>query len=181
MTYREGTLRRPSCVGCPHNLYYGEFTPKKQFGVMMHCGEHFCTGGKRARRFKRSDPKIAVPQWCPKRKSPCEVRIYALKSKQDQQMFLCLSADPNDPLYISEYRYALASSTRIELTPQEFWISCQNEPGTELLDADIPLYSVVEIDDGLIPAFFYRTVEGFRIVSHFNTAKAKENRMEESV
>ena len=181
MTYREGTLRRPSCAGCPYDLHFGEAIPKKQFGVMMHCGEHFCTGGKRARRFKRSDPKLAAPQWCPKRKSPCEVRIYSLKSIRDRQMFLCLPADPNDPLYISEYRYALASSTRIELTPQEFWSRCQNEPGTELLDVDIPLYSVVEIDDGLVPAFFYRTVEGFRIVSHFNTAKAKKNRMEESV
>ena len=181
MTYREGTLRRPSCAGCPYDLHFGEAIPKKQFGVMMHCGEHFCTGGKRARRFKRSDPKIAAPQWCPKRKSPCEVRSYSLKSIRDRQMFLCLSADPNDPLYISEYRYALASSTRIELTPQEFWSRCQNEPGTELLDVDIPLYSVVEIDDGLAPSFFYRTVEGFRIVSHFNTAKAMKNRMEESV
>ena len=181
MTYREGTLRHPSCAGCPYDLHFGEAIPKKQFGVMMHCGEHFCTGGKRARRFKRSDPKIAAPQWCPKRKSPCEVRSYSLKSIRDRQMFLCLSADPNDPLYISEYRYALASSTKIELTPQEFWSRCQNEPGTELLDVDIPLYSVVEIDDGLAPSFFYRTVEGFRIASHFNTAKAMKNRMEESV
>lgn len=175
------TLRRPSCVSCPHDLYYGDAVSKKQYGVMMHCGEHFCTGGKRARRFKRSDPKVAVPQWCPKRKSPCEVRIYALKSEQDRQMFFFLSSDLNDPLYISEYRYALASSTRIELTPQEFWSSCQNEPYTELLDADIPLYSVVEIDDGLAPAFFYRTVDGLRIVPHFNTEKALANRMEETV
>ena len=175
------TLRRPSCVSCPHDLHYGDAVSKKQYGVMMHCGEHFCTGGKRARRFKRSDPKIAVPQWCPKRKSPCEVRIYALKSDRDRQMFLCLSGDPDDPLYISEYRYALASSTKIELTPQEFWSSCQNEPYTGLLDADIPLYSVVEIDDGLAPAFFYRTADGLRIVPHFNTEKALANRMEETV
>ena len=53
------TLRCPSCTGCPHDLYFGEAIPKKQFSVMMHCGEHFCTGGKKARRFKRSDPKIA--------------------------------------------------------------------------------------------------------------------------
>lgn len=175
------TLRRPSCLGCPHNLHFGDFVPKKQYGVMMHTGEHYCTGGKRARRFKRGDPKIAVPQWCPKRKNPCELRIYELKSVQDRQMFLCLSGDPDDPLHISEYRYALASSTKIELTPQEFWGSCQNEPYTELLDADIPLYSVVEIDDGLAPAFFYRTADGLKIVPYFNTGKALANRMEETV
>ena len=175
------TLRRPSCAGCPHDLYYGETVPKKQFGVMMHCGERFCTGGKRAHRFKQSDPKIAVPQWCPKRKSPCEVRIYALKSSQDWQMFLLLSDNPNDPFCISEYRYALASSTKIELTPQEFWKRCQNEPYTELLDADIPLYAVVEIDDGLAPAFFYKTLDGLKTVPHFNVEKARVNRMEESL
>ena len=174
-------LRRPSCAGCPHNLHFGDHVPKKQYGVMMHCGEHFCTGGKRARRFKRSDPKAAVPQWCPKRKSPCEVRIYALKSSQDRQMFFFLSSDLNDPIHISEYRYALASSTEIELTPQEFWSRCQNGPYTDLLGADIPYYSVIEIDDGLAPAFFYRTADGLKIVPLFNAERALANRMEETV
>lgn len=175
------TLRRPSCTGCPHDLYFGEAIPKKQFGVMMHCGEHFCTGGKKARRFKRSDPKIAVPQWCPKRKSPCELRVYALKSIQDWHLHRLLPPDPDDPICISERRYALASSSKIELTPQEFWKRCQNEPWTDLLDVDTPLYSVVEIDDGLAPAFFYRTMGGLSVAPHFNTEKARTNRMEETV
>lgn len=55
------TLRRPSCAGCPHDLYYMESIPKKQFGLTMHSGQRFCTGGKRARRFKRGDPKVHVP------------------------------------------------------------------------------------------------------------------------
>lgn len=175
------TLRKPTCIGCPHNLHFGDAFSKKQFGVMMHCGEHYCTGGKRARRFKRSDPKAAVPQWWPKRKSPCELRIYELKSDQDRQMFLCLSGDPDDPLYIAEYRYALASSAKIELTPQEFWGRCQNGPYEELLGVDPPLYSVVEIDDGLAPGFFYKTAEGLKLVPYFRAEKARANRMEESV
>lgn len=175
------TLRQPSCTGCPHNLHYGDAVPKKQFGVMMHCGEHFCTGSKRARRFKRSDPKIAVPQWCPKRKSPCDLRVYSLKSTQAWQMHCFLSDDPDDPLYISEYRYALASSSKIVLTPQEFWKRQQSEPAADLLEAAVPLYSVVEIDDGLAPAFFYKTVDGFKIVPYFNAKKARVNRMEETV
>ena len=32
------TLRQPACTGCPHDLYFGEAI-KKQFGVMMHCGD----------------------------------------------------------------------------------------------------------------------------------------------
>ena len=143
--------------------------------------KHFCTGGKKARRFKRSGPKIAVPQWCPKRKNPCELRVYALKSIQDWHLLRLLPPDPNDPICISEHRYALASNSKIELTPQEFWKRCQNEPWTDLLVVDTPLYSVVEIDDGLAPAFFYRTMDGLRIAPHFNTEKARTNRMEETV
>lgn len=175
------TLRQPSCFGCPHNLYFRDSILKKQFGVMMHYGEHFCTGGKRARRFKRRDPKSVVPQWCPKRKTPCELRVYSLKSEQDRQMFLCLAIDLNAPLYISEHRYALASSAKTELTPQEFWKRCQSESYTDLLGMDIPLYSVVEIDDGLAPAFFYRTADSLTLTPYFNAEKARKNRMEETV
>lgn len=175
------TLRQPICAGCTHDLYFRDFVAKKQFGVMMHCGEHFCTGGKRARRFKRSDPKTAVPQWCPKRKTPCELRIYELKSSQDWQMHCLLSNDPDNPLYISEHRYALASSTKTELTPQAFWKRCQSEPCSELLKIDIPPYSVVEIDDGLAPAFFYKTISGITIAPYFNAEKVQANRMEGTV
>lgn len=96
-------------------------------------------------------------------------------------MHRLLPPDPDDPICISERRYALASSSEIELTPQEFWKRCQNEPWTDLLDVDTPLYSVVEIDDGLAPAFFYRTMVGLSVAPHFNTEKARTNRMEESV
>ena len=113
------TLRQPTCAGCPHNLQYGDTIPMKQFGVMMHFGEHFCTGDKRARRFKRSDPKSKVPVWCPKRKTPCELRVYALKSSQDWYMHHLLSNDSNDPVHIPEYRYALVASSEIALRPQE--------------------------------------------------------------
>lgn len=142
---------------------------------------HFCTGGKRARRFKRSDPKFKAPAWCPMRKTPCELRVYALKSSQDWYMHHLLSNDSNDPVHIPEYRYALVASSEIELTPQEFWKRCQSEPWTNLLHIEIPLYSVVEIDDGLLPAFFYKAVDGLKLVPYFNAEKARANRMEESV
>ena len=175
------TLRYPSCIGCPHNLYFGDTISKKQFGVMMHCGEHFCIGEKRARRIKRRDLKSKVPVWCPKRKAPCKLRVYALKSERDEQMHRFLSSDPNDPVCILERRYALAANSEIEQTPQEFWMQCQSEPWTEVLHVEIPLYSVVEIDDGLMPAFFYRTTDGLRLAPYFNAEKAQANQMEETV
>ena len=63
-------LRKETCIGCECDLRYMENIPTKQMGIMMHLGERFCTGGKRTRKFRRSDPKIYVPDWCPKRKKP---------------------------------------------------------------------------------------------------------------
>lgn len=109
---------QPMCIGCPHDLYYSGYIPQKQFGVMMHSGERYCTGRKRARRFKRGDPKIHVPKWCPKRKNPCEVRIYGLKSANDQLLHSALSDEST--IFPSAYRYAVRMSGTIELSPYEF-------------------------------------------------------------
>ena len=122
-----GALKRPTCASCPHDLYFCDAVPKKQLGVMMHCGERFCTGGKRARRFKRGDPKIYVPNWCPKRKSPCELRIYTFKSISDWYAHTQLSAYMGKPVTPSAYRYALESESTIDLTPYEFWKQLQLE------------------------------------------------------
>lgn len=69
-------LRKETCYECEKHLRYMESSPAKQMGVTMHMGERFCTGGKRARKFKRNDPKIYVPSWCPRRKIPSELRVY---------------------------------------------------------------------------------------------------------
>lgn len=68
-------LRKPTCSDCPHNLQYMERLPIKKKGVTMHLGERFCVAGKRARKFKRSDPKTYVPSWCPRLKAPCELSL----------------------------------------------------------------------------------------------------------
>lgn len=60
-------LRKETCYECEKHLRYMESSPAKQMGVTMHMGERFCTGDKRARKFKRNDPKIYVPSWCPER------------------------------------------------------------------------------------------------------------------
>ncbi len=61
--------KRPTCIGCPHKVTHESPIPMKKMGVMMHMGEKFCIGGKKARRFKRSDPSskeislCSVPAW----------------------------------------------------------------------------------------------------------------------
>lgn len=174
------TLYQPSCYGCSHDVHYQDAVPMRTCGVMMHCGERYCTGGKRARRFKHGDPQSHVPKWCPKRKDPCELRIYALKSLEDWSLHDLLSEGLGELLSPAASRYALRFDGTIELTPQEFWKRCAQEPAADLLPIPIQLYEVLEIDDGLGSAFFYKGRTDLRVVSDFDAERARKNIMEDS-
>lgn len=54
-------LRKVICSECKSHLLCTESMPVKKNGVTMHFGDRFCLGGKKPRRFGRSDPKIYVP------------------------------------------------------------------------------------------------------------------------
>lgn len=170
----KGGPKRPVCGGCPHDLHYVDAIPMRQYGVMTHMGERYCTGGKRARRFKKNDPKSCVPDWCPKRKNPCELRVYGFRNEDEQLMHSFLCMDLGRPVLPSAFRYALKCSLHTELTPQEFWKRYALEPVEDLLPVKVELYHVMEIDDGLKPAFFYRTEQGFEYLSSFNTDKIQK-------
>lgn len=173
--------RKPVCSGCPHNFWYSDTIPMRKQGVMMHLGERFCLGGKKARRFKRSDPKISVPDWCPLRKTPCELRLYGFKSFRDEWMHLelCRSFDKACPP--EERRYALIFEGPTELSPRDFWERCETmlNPTEELLEDPIRLYQILEIDDGVKPAFFYKTEQGFKLLHSFKAETARKNKLEE--
>ena len=115
-------LRKETCIGCECELQYTKSIPTKQMGVMMHMGERFCTGGKRARKFKRSDPKIYVPDWCPKRKKPCELRVYCFKNKNEWRLheMLChdLGMDHSMSCTPTLHRRNLPRSATMRLTPK---------------------------------------------------------------
>ena len=174
-------LRKPVCSSCPHNLHYSDAVPKRAMGVMLHMGERFCTGGKKPRRFKRVDPKIYVPSWCPKRKSPCELRVYGFKSIRDEWLHSDLCRSIGKPLPPEEHRYALIYEGRTDLSPRDFWERCGIMPDPEngILENPVQKYQVLEIDDGLKPVFFYRTERGFKLHYSFNTEIVRENKLEE--
>lgn len=100
-------LRKPNCSDCPHNLQYMESLPIKKKGVTMHLGECFCVAGKRARKFKRSDPKTYVPSWCPRLKTPCELRIYGFKNQREWRMHRSMRAYLGEDTSPSAFRYAV--------------------------------------------------------------------------
>lgn len=176
-----GGPRVPNCVLCPHNLYYSDAIPMRKQGVMMHLGERFCLGGKKARRFKRSDPKMIVPAWCPLRKTPCELRLYGFKSFRDEWMHLELCRSFGKACPPEEYRYALIYKGRTELSPRDFWERCGTmpDPVEGLLESPVEKYQVLEIDDGLKPVFFYKTGWGFKLLHSFKGETARENKLEE--
>ena len=171
--------RKPICSGCPHDLYYSGAIPQKAMGVTMHPDERFCTGGKKARRFKRSDPKIFVPDWCPKRKTPCELRIYTFKSSNDWWLHRRLEKDLGKSFPPEGRSCALVQKRTTELTPREFWKRLEAEPWQDVLGVHLEPYSVVEIDDGLKPAFFYYVDGGFTLLYSFNTEAARKNKKED--
>lgn len=167
------SIKQPSCMGCKNELYYYERLPKRQQGVMMRPGERFCTYGKRARKFKPGDPKVKVPSWCPKQKTPCEVRVYEFKDSGAWYLYEMLCRDLRKEIDPSGHAYAVSHEGHADLTPKAFWEQREND--RELLGVEIYHQNVVEIDDGLAPVCFFKANKGYRVVTTFNTAAARNN------
>ena len=167
------SIKLPTCAGCPHDLYFGERSAKHQYGVTMHPGERFCTCGKRARKFKRGDPKVKVPEWCPRRKNPCELRIYEFTDSGAWYLYNSLCRALKKEIDPNGFAYSIVYEGHTEVTPKAFWEHCNND--RELLGVEIHHLNVVEIDDGLKPICFFKAENGYRVLVAFNTAAAREN------
>lgn len=174
-------LRKLTCAECTSHLHYMEHLPIKQNGVTMHFGDRFCLGGKKPRRFGRNDPKIYVPAWCPKRKVPSELRIYRFKNTEEWMMHHDMCEHMGKDISPSAFRYALAYELLTPLTPREFAKRCNEEPDAETLGVAVHRYYVVEIDDGIKPAFFYKTEHGYELLGLFDAETARKNVREEEM
>ena len=64
------------------------------------------------------------------------------------------------------------------LSPREFWLKLLAQKDTELLGIEVKAKSVVEIDDGLAPCFFFKTEEGYTRCQCFDADRARTNCME---
>ena len=172
-------LRGARCLGCPVYLHFEKVVPEKRKGVMMRRGERFCMFEKKARRFLPSESEMTIPNWCPRRKNPCELRIYSFRSVDEAAMHHAVCSRIGSPVEPSCYQCALAYELHTELTPLEFWIQCAEKSDAELLGAAVHLYHVVEIDDGVKPVFFYKTMKGYRVMVSFHAEQARKNKREE--
>ena len=170
----------PSCRFCPYHMRYWESVPQKQHGIIMHCGERFCTGKKRARRFKRYELEDDVPNWCPKKKKPCELRIYSLKNVKEWSLHTQACFQQKKAVYPTGSQYTLTGESYIDLDPCAFWDRCDYEWYADLLGVNLQLYEVAEIDDGLRPAFFYMTGKGLVPVTGFDVEAARKDEKEDT-
>ena len=173
-------IRQPTCFGCEHQLSYGGNFPQRRNGVMMHAGETFCLGAKKAIRFRRSDPKMHIPDWCPRQKMPHELRIYSFKSQNDWGLHDMLCRSLGQDVSPEAWRYALEAELTTELSAAEFWKRCDLEPWEELLPVAVHQHQVVEIDDGIKPVCFYSTEHGYEHAPYFDTAVAHKNKKEDA-
>lgn len=165
-------LPQPTCTSCEHSYYHDERTSELKRGVRLQPFEHYCLGCKRPRLFRGRDPKHKIPSWCPRRKNPCEFRIYGFISADEWYLHeqLCKSFGKEIPPMSS--RYAVRHEQKIELSAYDFWRRCETEPESGLLPEPIALHEVMEIDDGIKQHFFYKTKRGFRIVYGFKPVGA---------
>lgn len=142
------TFPVPGCSSCPDYEVVGGIT-------------RYCSGFKRrkARRFRKSDPKIKAPRWCPRRISPPACRVYGFKDEDSEYM---------DMLQRNEYemgrlkaisplttRYKFRTEIPLRKTAKQFFDETQQEPLRDILPESVSSGEIIEIDDGLQPYYFY--------------------------
>ena len=115
----EVKVRQPKCIFCPHHHRHTEACGKKLKGVYLRPTSRYCTGGKRPKVFKTRDPKERIPAWCPRRLSPCIVRVYHYKNPETVFLQNLLHPSGSVPV-ISATNYAVCYETRVDITAAEF-------------------------------------------------------------
>lgn len=173
-------VRQPRCEGRNCYQYFFGAVPKKIKGVFLRPGCRYCTGGKRTRQFKGRDPKVYVPSWCPLRKSPPALRIYCYKNSQTAMLRFLL--DHEVKLTPSGYEYAIRYEGTTKLTARELDNWDGSEPLEQFLGIPIRSDEIVEIDDGLIPYYFYVHVQNAYAVCciPFDGEKARQDKLEDA-
>jgi len=168
----------PTCLACPAYLLFEARYAVKQNGVLMKPGERYCLFKKRAVRFRSNDPKSLPPSWCPKRKSPCEVRVYGFKSTEDWYLHEMLCRDLGKEIQPEGWRYYVYSEFPLDMTPRKFWELQKVESLCRLLPSIVSEHWVIEIDDGLKPVYFYKKKNCLEVLQHFDAECAKKNEYE---
>lgn len=168
------SFSEPGCIGCEAHL---------DFGLSRYCAGF--RNKKRRKVFRKSDPAYKAPKWCPKRKDPCEYRIYSYADEQVAAMARALEADSigdRDIVFPCAFRYRLRAEGRTGLPPKAFYeqANAEDDASSPLPDESIRTGDVVEIDTGLAQFFFYYvTPHDFRM-AFFDVRRIQTGRMDDT-
>lgn len=176
----EGRIRRFRCAECPDYLLCTETAPQPVKGLTLRFGCRYCMGGKRPREMKKRDPKVYPPSWCPKRKEPAELRLYAYKDTntwyyRELMKRQGLEITPSGP------EYALKHEGHINMTAAEFQREAKGRLLSDILGFLPMTGEVIEINDGLKAWFFLVKKRGVTLLFRFDRDAALRNQYEDSL
>lgn len=173
----EVKIYKPRCSGCSCLLQYSKPVPKKVKGAFLRCGERYCTGGKNTRAFKKSDPRVYLPSWCPRLLSPAILRIYCYKDSMTEYLQMMLRADGMAD-HAFAHNYAVRHECRTTLSASALGELMGNQSLAGTLGMPVLLHEIVEIDDGIKPYSFY-VLDLARVVCiSFDGEAARKNVLE---
>lgn len=170
-------IHKPRCANCPYCDYHNGPVAQKIKGAFLRVGSRYCSDGKRIRVFKSSDPKVYVPSWCPRRKSPAELRVYCYKDSNAWYLRQLLEKDGvhSSP---SGYEYAVRYEGTVRLTARDFYEQTQRKPIADVLGFRVKTGEVIEIDDGLLPYYFHVCEYGTDVFTYFDRDRARKNKLD---
>lgn len=158
-------VKRSKCSDCQH---YWQCLSEKQIvkGVAAQFGEKYCLAKSRARKIRRKDPTSCPPDWCPNYLNPPILLIFALKEDQKyyHQWDRMQAQNHNRDVYPMAYRYELRMETVSPISAYHLYHDVQDMQTvqsvslndiSQILRSEVRGDEVLEINDGIKPAFFY--------------------------
>ena len=175
----ERKVRKPRCHGCAFFLPYREDVPKKVKGVLLKSGYQYCTAGKRAWQFTKSEARktSSLPSRCPRVNIPADLRVYCWKDGNTEFLHALFMAQ-GVKFSPSEHQYAMRWEGKTEMTAYQFQKLVKQQRPSELLGLPLHTNEIVEIDDGLEPYCFYLVDRSTARCVYFSGEKARENQLE---
>lgn len=184
MAKEKYTFPEPPCPGCQHHQLVG-------------C-TRYCNGlpkKRRPRRFRKSDPKLKVPRWCPQRISPPVCRIYGYVNEDaaitdwllNREAAAAWGGKEQDAYRsVSERHYKLRLELPLGLTAKQFYDAMEYEANNCVstcavsdIRSQAEYGEVIEIDDGLKPYYFYYTTARVIPLAYFDRSRVQPASSEE--
>lgn len=162
---------RPRCLDCDFRIMMFDGNAKCAEGMEQALGKQFCSYGKKHREFRKSDPKVYPPSWCPRLKKPSVFRVYDFKDTESWLMHRMLKNDSVPP----SYRCAVRTIGTTNLTPRDFYREALKTDVSTVLGIEVHSGEIIEIDDGMVPYCFYYSHRTIEVLAHWFPEKARSN------